>query len=214
MVAASSTKQPEGDDLTQTIDYYFAPQSPWTYLGHARLLAIASAASATIRVLPTDLGKVFPISGGLPLPKRAPQRQAYRLVELARFRDTLELPLNLQPHYFPVAPDDAARLIIAVDLQDGAAAALRFSGAVFAAVWVQQRDIASAQTLAELLTECGLPAERLAQSHGQPVQDQYEANTQAAIDAGVFGAPSYCIDGELFWGQDRLDFVERKLNPN
>ena len=200
--------------MTQTIDYYFAPQSPWTYLGHARLLSIASAANATIRVLPTDLGKVFPISGGLPLPKRAPQRQAYRLVELARFRDALKLPLNLQPHYFPVAADDAARLIIAVDLQDGAAAALRFSGAVFAAVWAQQRDIASAQTLAELLTACGLPAERLAQSHGQSVQDQYEANTQAAIDAGVFGAPSYCIDGELFWGQDRLDFVERKLNRN
>lgn len=200
--------------MNKTIDYYFAPQSPWTYLGHARFAAIAKASHAVIRLLPADFGKIFPVSGGLPLGKRAPQRQAYRLLELARFRDFLKLPLNLQPSYFPVAPDDAARLIIAADLQDGAEAAMRLSGAVFAAVWAQQRDIANAQTLAELLAECGLPSERLAQSHSRAVQDQYDANTQAAIDAGVFGAPSYCVDAEIFWGQDRLDFVERKLNPD
>ncbi|MDO8374717.1 MAG: 2-hydroxychromene-2-carboxylate isomerase [Polaromonas sp.] len=198
--------------MNKTIDYYFAPQSPWTYLGHARLAAMASAAQAVIRVLPADFGKVFAGSGGLPLPKRAPQRQAYRLQELARFRDHLKLPLNVQPRFFPVASDDAARLIIAVDLQEGADAAMRLSGAVFAAVWAQQRDIANADTLAELLSECGLPSERLVQSHTTAVQDRFDANTQAAIEAGVFGAPSYCIDGEIFWGQDRLDFVERKLN--
>ena len=198
--------------MAKTIDYYFAPQSPWTYLGHARLTAMAEAAMATVRVRPADFGKVFAVSGGLPLSKRAPQRQAYRLLELARFRDVLKLPLNLQPRFFPVAGDDAARLIIAVDSQDGAQAAMHLSGAILAAVWVQQRDIASAQTLPELLAECDLPAERLAHSQSQAVRDQYDANTQAAIDAGVFGAPSYCIDGEIFWGQDRLDFVERKLN--
>lgn len=200
--------------MNKTIDYYFAPQSPWTYLGHARFAALAQAAHATVRVLPVDFGKVFAVSGGLPLSKRAPQRQAYRLLELARFRDFLKLPLNLQPRYFPVAADDAARLIIAVDLQDGAPAAMRFSGAVLAAVWVQQRDIANVQTLVELLSECGLPTERLVQSHSPSVQDQFDANTQAAITAGVFGAPSYCIDGEIFWGQDRLDFVQRKLKSD
>lgn len=200
--------------MKQTIDYYFAPQSPWTYLGHARFAAMARAAHADIRVLPADFGKVFAVSGGLPLPKRAPQRQTYRLLELARFRDFLKLPLNVQPRYFPVAADDAARLIIAVDMQDGSQAAMRLSGAVFAAVWAQQRDIANAETLAELLGECGLPSERLAQAHSQAVQDQYEANTQAAIEAGVFGAPSYCLDGEIFWGQDRLDFVERRLTQD
>ena len=200
--------------MSKAIDYYFTPQSPWTYLGHARLTAMAEAAKATVRVLPADFGKIFAASGGLPLAKRAPQRQAYRLLELARFRELLKLPLNLEPRYFPVAGDDAARLIIAVDLQDGAATALRLSGAVFSAVWAQQRDIASAQTLAELLTECALPAQRLAQSQNQAVQDRYDANTEAAIAAGVFGAPSYRIDGEIFWGQDRLDFVARKLNSD
>lgn len=199
--------------MSRSIDYYLAPQSPWTYLGHDRFVALARAAGATVRVLPADLGAVFSVSGGLPLGKRAPQRQAYRLVELRRFSQHLGLPMNIQPKYFPVAGDDAARLIIAVVQHDGADAALALCGAVYRAVWVQERDIASADTLAALLAECGLPADRLAQSRGADVQAQYAANTQAAIDAGVFGAPSYVIDGEIFWGQDRLDFVERKLKP-
>ena len=73
--------------MSRTVDYYLAPQSPWTYLGHARLVAMAQAAAADVRVLPVDLGRVFPVSGGLPLGKRAPQRQAYRLLELRRFAD-------------------------------------------------------------------------------------------------------------------------------
>jgi 2-hydroxychromene-2-carboxylate isomerase len=194
-----------------TIDYYLAPQSPWTYLGHERLARIAGAAGAAIRVLPMDLGKVFPASGGLPLGQRAPQRQAYRLVELARFRDALGLPLNVKPRHFPVPSDDAARLIVAVDRADGSAAAMRLAGAVLTAVWAQERHIADAATLAELLAECGLPAERLAASSAPEVQAQYERHTQQAIDAGVFGSPSYVIEGEIFWGQDRLDFVERRL---
>ncbi|MES2974614.1 MAG: 2-hydroxychromene-2-carboxylate isomerase [Pseudomonadota bacterium] len=197
--------------MSRTIDYYFAPQSPWTYLGHERFCAIARAAGATVRLLPNDLGKVFPVSGGLPLGKRAPQRQAYRLVEMQRFADFLKLPVNLKPKYFPVSGDDAARLIIAVDLRDGVDAALKLSGAVFAAVWVQDRNIADEKVLAELLAESSLDAARLEQSHSQAVHERYDANTQATIDAGVFGAPSYVIDGEIFWGQDRLDFVERKL---
>ncbi|MGH6626826.1 MAG: 2-hydroxychromene-2-carboxylate isomerase [Burkholderiaceae bacterium] len=197
--------------MSRTVDYYFAPQSPWTYLGHARFAAIVRAAGARVRVLPVDLGQVFPVSGGLPLAKRAPQRQAYRLLELKRYSEYLHAPLNLKPKYFPVSGDDAARLIIAVDLRDGSEEAMRLSGAVFAAVWAQERNIADPKVLAELLAECGLSAERLEQSHSQAVHERYEADTQQAIDAGVFGAPSYCVDGEIFWGQDRLDFVERKL---
>jgi 2-hydroxychromene-2-carboxylate isomerase len=199
--------------MSRTLDYYFAPQSPWAYLGHARLAAIARASGATVRVLPVDLGgKVFPISGGLPLGQRAPQRQAYRLLELKRYSDYLNAPLHLQPKYFPVSGDDAARLIVAVDLHDGTDAAMRITGAVLAAVWAQERNIADAKVLSELLAECGLGAQRLEQSYSQAAQERYEANTRQAIAAGVFGAPSYVIDGEIFWGQDRLDFVERKLH--
>ena len=197
--------------MSLTVDYYLAPQSPWTYLGHARFLRMAAEAGARVNLKVVDLGKVFPVSGGLPLGQRAPQRQAYRLVELRRFSDWLGLPLNLKPRHFPVPGDDAARLIIAVDQADGADAAMQLAGGVLAAVWVQERDIASAVTLTELLAECGLPAERLAAANAPQVQARYEQHTEQAIAAGVFGAPSYVIDGEIFWGQDRLDFVERRL---
>jgi 2-hydroxychromene-2-carboxylate isomerase len=197
--------------MARSIDYFFAPQSPWTYLGHARMVAMAEAAGAAVRVLPVDLGRVFPVSGGLPLARRAPQRQAYRLVELQRFAGFLGLPLVVQPRFFPVAGDDAARLVIAADLADGASAALRLTAAVLAAVWAQERNIADAGVLCELLRESGLAPGLLQQSQSGVVQARYDAQTQEAIEAGIFGAPSYRVDGEIFWGQDRLDFVARKL---
>lgn len=197
--------------MRHTVDYFFAPQSPWTYLGHERFAALVRETEATVRVLPMDLGKIFPLSGGLPLAKRAPQRQAYRLVELRRFSTALGVPLNPEPRFFPVAGDPAARLITAVGMHDGSEAAMALTGAVTAAVWAQERDIASTAVLAELLAECGLDAARLAQAQQPDVQARYEEHTQAAMDVGVFGAPSYVIGGEMFWGQDRLDFVARKL---
>lgn len=197
--------------MTHHVDYYLAPQSPWTYLGHERFAAMAAAAGATVRVLPVDLGKIFPVSGGLPLQKRAPQRQAYRLVELRRFSEHLGIPLNLQPKYFPVAGDDAARVIVAVGLHDGTGAALTIAGAILRAVWAQERNIADPQVLEQLLAENGLQPQRLEESRSAQVQERYAANTQEAADLGVFGAPTYAIEGELFWGQDRLDFVQRRL---
>jgi 2-hydroxychromene-2-carboxylate isomerase len=195
-----------------TVDYYFAPQSPYAYLGHQRFDDIVRAAGAKVNVLPIDLGgKIFPISGGLPLAKRAPQRLAYRLVELKRFSEYLGRPINLAPKFFPVAGDEAAKLIIAVDQHDGGAAAMALTGAVLRGVWVQERNIADAHHLATMLSELKLPERRLDDSHAVAVQERYAAYTQGAIDAGVFGAPSYVIDGEIFWGQDRLDFVQRRL---
>ena len=198
--------------MPTTIDYYLAPQSPWTYLGHERFMRIAADAGATIRLLPVDLGgKIFPVSGGLPLAQRPLQRQAYRLLELARWRDFLKLPLNIKPTFFPVPADDAARLIIAVDQADGTDAAMRLTGAVLKAVWAQERDIANAATRIELLAQCGLAAQRADEALAPAVQATYERYTQQAITANVFGAPSYVVDGELFWGQDRLDFLQRRL---
>jgi carboxymethylenebutenolidase len=195
-----------------TIDYYLSPQSPWTYLGHQRFHDMAKAAGAAVRVLPVDLGgKVFPVSGGLPLGKRAPQRQAYRLVDLQRCADHLGLPINLKPNYFPVNGDDAAQLIIAVDMHDGSDAAMALAGAILRAVWVENRNTADTNELAAMLDALGLPARRLDDAHSQAVHERYDRDSELAIAAGVFGAPSYVIDGEIFWGQDRLDFVARRL---
>ncbi|MDQ6628477.1 MAG: 2-hydroxychromene-2-carboxylate isomerase [Pseudomonadota bacterium] len=198
--------------MAHVIDYYFAPPSPWSYLGHERFARIAKAAGATINVLPVDFGRVFPVSGGLPLAKRAPQRQDYRLVELARFSAFLGVPLIPQPRYFPVNGNDAALLIIAVDRLDGSEAAMKIAGAIMRGVWAEQCNIADPSVLQAMLDATGLPARRLEDSQSQAVHDRYAADSQRAIDAGVFGAPTYAIDGELFWGQDRLDFVERRLS--
>ena len=163
--------------MSAKIDYYFSPPSPWTYLGHARFSDMVRRAGASIRLLPADFGKVFAVSGGLPLGQRAPQRQAYRLVELARFSQHLHIPMNLKPRFFPVAGDDAARLIIAVDQHDGVEAAMRLSGAIFEAVWRDERNIADAAVLAELLSEQGLSAQRQQQAGSAEVTQRYEANT-------------------------------------
>ncbi len=197
--------------MSLAIDYFLSPQSPWTYLGHERFAAIAARTGATINVLPVDLGRVFPVSGGLPLAKRAPQRQAYRLVELKRFSEHLGRPLNLHPRYFPVSGDDAAKLIIAVDVADGSAAAMKIAGAIMRGVWVEEKNIADPSVLQSMLEACALPGKRLDDSQSQSVHERYEQDSQRAIDGGVFGAPTFVIDGEMFWGQDRLDFVERRL---
>jgi carboxymethylenebutenolidase len=198
--------------MPHTIDYYFAPQSPYVYLGHARFVRMAADAGAMVNVLPVDLGgKVFPVSGGLPLSKRAPQRQAYRLLELKRFSEWLDIPLNVQPRYFPCHGDDAAKLIVAVELKDGTEPALRIAHAILRACWAEDRNIDDEATLAALLTEQGLAQARIEDAHSQAAHVRYEANTQRAIAAGVFGAPTYIVDGEMFWGQDRLDFVQRRL---
>ncbi len=197
--------------MSRTVLYYFTPQSPWAYLGHARFAELLRASRREVAVLPVDYGRIFPASGGLPLPQRAPQRQAYRLLELRRFAEHLGLPLNPQPRFFPVDGTPAALLITAVAQHDGMDAAMRLAGAVMAACWHEERDIAAATTLAELLEETDLPPERIAQAQQPEVRARYDAHTQAALDAGVFGAPSWLVDGELFWGQDRLEFVARKL---
>jgi len=198
--------------MSRQVDYYFTPVSPWTYLGHERFRAIARAAGATVAVRPVDYGAIFPVSGGLPLAKRAPQRQAYRLVELRRFSEFLNQPLHLQPKYFPVDATLASQLIIAVDRSLGVERALDLAGKLMKAVWAENRSIADELTLATLLGECGIDNGLLAAARAPEVAQAYREQTQHAIDAGVFGAPSYVLDGEIFWGQDRLDFLERALH--
>jgi 2-hydroxychromene-2-carboxylate isomerase len=193
------------------IDYYFTPQSPWTYLGHERLLAIAAKYKAQVRCKPCDLGKVFSVSGGLPLGKRPPQRLAYRLQELARWRDHLGIPLNVNPKFFPVAGDDASRLIIAARQRYGEDVSLALTGRILKAVWADEQNIADRTHLAALAKTAGANDLSEADCENTSAQAEYDSNTQVGMDLQVFGAPWYLIEGESFWGQDRLDFVERKL---
>jgi 2-hydroxychromene-2-carboxylate isomerase len=194
------------------VDYYLGLTSPWAYMGHQRLRDIVAQTGARINLLPVDLGgKIFPVSGGLPVAKRAPQRLAYRLTELKRFSEYLNMPLNPQPMFFPSSSDDAAQLVIAVDHKDGTDVALNLALSIMRALWAEDRNIDDQAVLAELLAAQGIAPERLDDAHSQAVHEQYDADSQKAVEVGVFGSPTYVIEGELFWGQDRLDFVERRL---
>jgi 2-hydroxychromene-2-carboxylate isomerase len=199
--------------MTKVCEYFLAPQSPWTYLGHERFVAIARQHGVQIDIKPMDLGKVFGVSGGLPLAKRPPQRQAYRLVELERWSKFLNLPLNLQPKFFPVPGDPAAKLIIAARIANGTDAALRLTGAIMRGVWAQERNIGDMDTLAAMANESGLEgAALLKSSETASVQSEYDRFTEEAIAANVFGSPWYQYEGEGYWGQDRLDFLERAFS--
>ncbi len=187
------------------LDYYFSPSSPWTYLGHARFAAMAQAAGATVQAKPVDFGVIFPQSGGLPLGKRAPQRQAYRLVELRRWQQFLALPLVVQPKYFPVDATAAAQLICGAP--EGSRVAL--AGDVLGALWADDRNLADPAVLAEVAARHGVADAPGVIAAGKAL---YEANTAEAAALGVFGAPTYVCRGELFWGQDRLDFLQRALS--
>lgn len=197
--------------MLKTVDYYFAPHSPWTYLGHQRFVDLIMSHQAAMNLKPVDLGKVFPASGGLPLAKRAPQRQAYRLVELKRWRDYLGVPLNLEPKFFPVNPELASLVIIAAGSNKSAVApSLAYD--FMRAVWIEERDIADLQTVKNIIRAKGLPTDDLVVAAQSPeVKATYEALTKEAMERGVFGAPTYVYRDELFWGQDRLDFLDRAL---
>ena len=197
--------------MAKVVDYYFTPSSPWAYLGHDRLLRIAAQAGASVQPRPVDYGKIFPVSGGVPLKQRAAQRQAYRFDELKRWRAHLDLPLTLEPRFFPVDANPANHLLASA-LSFGAAATLRLAGALMRACWAEERNIADEATLVAIATASGLDGSTLmAASHGEAASTAYAQFTQKAIDAQVFGAPAYVLNGEMFWGQDRLDFLERAL---
>ena len=197
--------------MTKLIDYYFATISPFMYLGHERFAAIAARHGATIAVKPINFGEVFPVSGGLPLSKRAPQRQAYRLVELERWSRHLDIPLNCRPRFFPVNGDLAASWILAAQEQ-GPAQALALTGAIGRAIWAQQLDVSSESTLVGIAQELDLDAAVLGRRAATTeIAERYKALTQEAIERKVFGSPTYIYRDELFWGQDRLDFLDRAL---
>jgi 2-hydroxychromene-2-carboxylate isomerase len=194
------------------IDYYVSLNSPWTHLGAARIEAMAMAHGASLRIYPVDFGTVFAGSGGLPLPKRSPQRQAYRMQELKRWRDHLGIPITLEPKYFPSSEAVTAPCVLAVRDTIGDAPAVKLAHAILKAVWQEERHPADPAELAALIRSVGLDADAVMKLAADPKwAAQREAETRAALARGVFGAPSYVIGEDIFWGQDRLAFVERRL---
>jgi carboxymethylenebutenolidase len=199
--------------MPQVIDYYVSLNSPWTYLGHERFVAIAQAHGKRIHIEPVDFGPIFAATGGLPLPKRSPQRQAYRLQELKRWRDYLGLPLVLEPANFPGQEIGAAGMVYAARERGDDAVAL--AGAFLRANWVDEKDIGADATMLEVAASLGMDGEALrAEAQAADYPSIREKASRDAIERGVFGAPSYRYGESLYWGQDRLDFLDRELQSD
>lgn len=195
----------------RTIGYCFTLISPWAYIGHHLFLAIADRHGARVDYKPMALGEIFPSSGGLPLTKRHPSRQAYRMIELKRWRARRGLDFHLRPAFWPFDVARADRAVIALVTLGRDPAA--FVGLAFSGLWEQQLDLADATVIARLLGDAGHdPAEILAEAGRTETGERYRANGNEALAAGVFGSPTYLLDGEPFWGQDRLDFLDEALS--
>lgn len=191
-----------------TIDYYLFPLSPYTYLAGDGLERVAAARGAEIRYRPFNLMQVFEKTGGVPVPQRPQARQDYRLKDIARVAEAEGLPVNVKPRHFPTNPVPASTAIVNAQEAGGDTGAL--VRAILRRCWAEEADIADDAVIAAALEETGFdPA--LAGKNMVGAVEAYERNTHDAIEAGVFGAPSYVVAGEMFWGQDRLPHLDRHL---
>jgi 2-hydroxychromene-2-carboxylate isomerase len=198
--------------MSVTIDYYISLNSPWTYMGSALFAEIARRNGARVNIKPARFHSIFEKTGGLPLPKRSPERRAYRLMELKRWREVRNIPLVLQPKNSPSDDLAATRLVIAAKLQGKDAHKLATE--LGRALWEQDEPLGDAAVIAAAAKRAGIDA--AAVRAGGPADAEldrlYDQYTQEALAAGVFGAPSYVLpSGEFFWGQDRLEMLERAL---
>lgn len=194
-----------------SIEYFFTLVSPWTFIGDPILRDIAAKSDAKIEHVPVNLGRVFEVSGGLPLAKRSDQRKALRMQELKRWRAHRGIEFNLEPKFFPASDRKAAAVVIAAQQEGHSVGELCY--AFMRAVWAEEKNIADPDTIIAIADKCDMDGSALLSKAGdQAINDKWEANTDRAISAGVMGSPFYIVDGEQrYWGQDRLEFVERQL---
>ena len=192
------------------IDYFFATYSPWCYLAGDRLERIAEKHGAAIRYVPVDVVALFPRTGGQVLAERHQSRKDYRLQELARWSRHLGMKLDPQPFFFPVNGAPSAYAVIAAQAAGGG----DLAGLVQAfprAVWAEGRNIADDEVIRDLLSRHGFdPA--VADRGMLTAAEAYMRNLDEAAARGVFGVPFYITGEERFWGQDRLEMLDRHLS--
>ncbi|MBV8849901.1 MAG: 2-hydroxychromene-2-carboxylate isomerase [Methylobacteriaceae bacterium] len=196
--------------MVRRITCYFTTVSPWAYIGHALFQRIAREHGLAVDWKPVNLGEIFPETGGLPLAKRAPARQRYRMFELQRWREKRGKTFHLHPKNWPFDCSLADRSVIAI-VHSGKDAG-DYIGGVFKAVFEEERNCADENVLADILSSCGHDARSVLKSARSPeIETLYKNNIAEALSAGVFGSPTYILDGELFWGQDRLELLDDAL---
>lgn len=195
---------------------FYSLSSPWAYLGGPKLQDIVRRHGARLFLKPFDFQEVVPKTGGVPIRTRPQPRRDYHAVELARWSRYLGLPLNLTPRHYPMENPvpgwnkHAGWTVIAA--QQAGLDAFPLSHAILRALWAEERDISDPEVRRAIADVNGYDGAALLAAEGSaPVQEEYRANNLEAERLGVFGAPTFVLDGELFWGQDRLDFVDRAL---
>ncbi len=192
------------------IDYYFTTISPFTYLGHDTLLEIAARHDKQIRFKPFNLMGVWESSGAVVPAERPPVRQRYRLIELQRVADFRGMKLNPTPTHFPTNPAAADHCICALVISGKDAAGFTFQ--LGRAVWERNLQIADEAVLHQLLMDEGHDADAILDlSKKDEALNMRLENTKTAIAADAIGAPSYVYNGEVFWGQDRLEYLDRMI---
>lgn len=193
-----------------TLDYYFTLISPFSFMGHNRLRALVEPFDIKLNYKPMRLGQVFEQTGGLPPAKRHPSRQDWRMSELERWSKHMATPIVFRPSFFPANDAVANAVVGLLGLQDAKLAG-EVAQAFHALVWQQEGNIADEAAVAQVLAQFGLAAgEWLERAKGEG-SELLDRNTQEALDRGVFGAPTYVLGQELFWGQDRLDFLQEAV---
>ena len=196
--------------MPEMIACYYSLSSPWAYFGGPELVALAQRHNAKISLKPFDFMEVVPKNGGVPLRTRPQARQDYHAVELDRWRKHLNMKLNLKPKFYPTNNKPAGHMVIAA--QAWGLAAQTLSHALLRALWAEEQDIALPETRIAIANALGMDGKALqAAETSDVVTGQYQANTREALEQGVFGAPSYVWRGTIFWGQDRLAFLDRAL---
>lgn len=191
------------------IDYYFATLSPYSYLAGTRLEDVAAKHGATITYKPLDIMGLFSRTGGTPPKDRHPNRQAWRLQEMRRTAKKLDMPINLKPAHWPTNPAPSSYAIIAAQAEGGGNLG-QLVHSFLRAVWAEERDIAEDAVVREVLEAAGFDA-GLADKGMLAGAEEYARNLEDAVAAGVFGAPTYLIEEEAFWGQDRVEDVDLHL---
>lgn len=196
--------------MPRKLDYYFSTVSPWAYIGHDLFMRIVAKHGVAVNYKPVFLGQVFAETGGLPLAKRHPVRQRYRLLELQRWREKRGLTFAIQPRHWPFEPTVLDRFVIAL-IQTGGDPD-EFLRRVYDAIWVEERDLAQDGEILAAARDCGLDGPPLLEAaRGAATEASYALNLEHAIAADVFGSPAFVLDGEVFWGQDRLELLDDAL---